>query len=142
MLRLIIVIPLTIALLPSAGIALEGSLACLFQIMTGVGQLMTLCGEPLDRSTEVKYQELRAALKKYINENALRDDHKIGPDYDEKSLERGRDDTVSDGAADSMRETDRQRPTGTLSGQGERWLGPTVVYTRVTGRRFEGLWKA
>ena len=65
---------------------MEVSLACLFQIITGTQQLMTLCGEPLDYSTEVKYQELRAALKKYINENALMDEHKIGPDYDETSL--------------------------------------------------------
>jgi len=85
-LRLIILIPLTIAVLPSAGVAMEVSLACLFQIITGTQQLMTLCGEPLDYSTEVKYQELRAALKKYINENALMDEHKIGPDYDETSL--------------------------------------------------------
>ena len=91
MLRLIIVIPLTISLLPLAGVAMEISLACRFQIMTGVQQLMTLCGEPLDDSTWVKYQELRAALKRYINENALRDEHKIGPDYDERSLERARE---------------------------------------------------
>jgi len=45
---------------------------------------MALCGEPLDQPTEVKYQELRAALKKYINENALSDERKIGPDYDER----------------------------------------------------------
>ena len=45
---------------------------------------MTLCGEPLDHSTEVKYQELRAALEKYINENARMDAHRIGPDYDER----------------------------------------------------------
>jgi len=70
---------------------MEVSLACLFQIITGTQQLMTLCGEPLDHSTEVKYQELRAALKKYINENALRDEHKIGPDYDETSLARARE---------------------------------------------------
>ena len=70
---------------------MEISLACRFQIMTGVQQLMTLCGEPLDDSTWVKYQELRAALKRYINENALRDEHKIGPDYDERSLERARE---------------------------------------------------
>src|SRR5215468_9804081 len=90
-LRLIILIPLTIAVLPYAGVAMEVSLACLFQIITGTQQLMTLCGEPLDHSTEVKYQELRAALKKYINEDALRDEHKIGPDYDETSLARARE---------------------------------------------------
>jgi hypothetical protein len=59
--------------------------------MTGVQQLMTLCGEPLDHSTEMKYQELSTALKKYINENALRDEHKIGSDYDERSLARARE---------------------------------------------------
>jgi hypothetical protein len=89
-------IPLTLALLPSAGVALEVSPACLYNIMTRVQQVMTLCGEPLDHSAEVKYQELRAALKKYINENALRDDHKIGPDYDER-LAREREQSVREG---------------------------------------------
>jgi hypothetical protein len=88
---IVVVIPLTIALPPSAAVAMEVSLACLFQVMTGVQQLMTLCGEPLDHSTEMKYQELSTALKKYINENALRDEHKIGSDYDERSLARARE---------------------------------------------------
>jgi hypothetical protein len=64
--------------------------------MTEVHQVMPLCGEGFDHSTEVKYHELRAALKKYINENARMDAHKIGPDYDVRRAPE-REQSVRDG---------------------------------------------
>src|SRR5262249_44438236 len=83
-LQLVVAMLLTIAMLSPVGVARDMSLACVYNIMTEEHQIMALCGEPLDQPTEVKYQELRAALKKYINENALSDEHRIGPDYDER----------------------------------------------------------
>jgi hypothetical protein len=48
---------------------------------------MAFCGERMDDASEATYTDLRAALKKFINENSQLEAHKIGPSYDSEVAE-------------------------------------------------------
>jgi hypothetical protein len=68
---------------PSGAIGQQMSLKCIYEIMTSIRESMVLCGDPLDRKSEETYHELRASLKRFINENAKYDEQRIAPDYDQ-----------------------------------------------------------
>ncbi|MCA1378074.1 MULTISPECIES: hypothetical protein [Bradyrhizobium] len=67
---------------PSGAIGGEMSLTCVYEIMTSAREAMVLCEGTLDRKSEHTYQEFRATLKRFINENAKLDNDKIAADYD------------------------------------------------------------
>jgi len=67
------------------------ALKCIYELMTSIRESMVLCGETLDRKSEETYDELRATLKRFINENVQSNAQKITPDYDQIQSQRGRE---------------------------------------------------
>lgn len=78
---------------PPGAIAGEMSLTCAYEIMTSARETMVLCEGTLDRKIEHAYQEFRATLKRFINENA-KSDKKIAADYDRVRSLRAREEVA------------------------------------------------
>src|SRR5262245_28656427 len=87
------------AVLWPAPVSADGSLICIYHIMTSVRVAMDLCGDRLDSVSVLTYSNLRSDLKTFINQNARLPEHRIEADYDER-LQRH-----LDNRADTQRDT-------------------------------------
>jgi hypothetical protein len=52
-------------------------------MITEAHEMITYCGDPIDRDQEYRYEQLRALLKNFLNKNARFDFNRISLDYDQ-----------------------------------------------------------